>query len=90
MSQARVKKNAMVWLNHWGIEENATFKISTILKILPHQKMWCEKYLEVKRKLGYYKEVINPNLEDKNYLFVLTSSKKKINIAKIGMNSHAP
>ena len=50
--------------------------------------MWCEKDLEAKRKLRYYKEVINHTLEDKNYLCVLTSSKKKINIAKIRMNSH--
>ena len=50
--------------------------------------MWCKKYLEAKQKLRYYKVVINPTLEDQNYLFVLTSSKKKINIAKIRMNSH--
>ena len=50
--------------------------------------MWCEKELEVKRKLRYYKEVINNNLEDQNYLYLLTSSKKKINIAKIRTNSH--
>jgi len=35
--------------------------------------MWCEKYLEAKRKLGYYKEVINPMLEDQKYLSILTS-----------------
>ena len=52
------------------------------------EKMWCEKDLATKRKLRYYKEVINPTLEDQKYLFVLTSSKKKINIAKIRMNSH--
>ena len=50
--------------------------------------MWCEKYLIVKRKLRYYKEVINPTLEDQMYLCVLTSSKKKLNIANIRMNSH--
>jgi hypothetical protein len=43
--------------------------------------------LEGKRKLRYYKEVFNPNLEDKKYLFVLTTIKKKINIAKIRINS---
>ena len=42
----------------------------------------------VKRKLKYYNEVINSNLEDENYLLVVTSSRKKINIAKIRMNSH--
>ena len=50
--------------------------------------MRCEKELEVKRKLIYYKEVINHNLEDQKYLFVLTSVKKKTNIAKIRTNSH--
>ena len=50
--------------------------------------MWCDKELEEKRKLRYYKDVINPNLEDQNYLFVLTSVKKKISIAKIRTNSH--
>ena len=52
------------------------------------EKMWCENDLEAKRKLRYYKEVINPTLEDQKYLSVLTSSKKKTNIAKIGTNSH--
>ena len=51
--------------------------------------MWCEKYLEAKRKLRCYKEVINPTLENQKYLsVVLTSSKKKTNIAKIRTNSH--
>ena len=39
-------------------------------------------------KLRYYKEVINPNLEDQKYLSVVTSSRNKINIAKIRTNSH--
>ena len=42
----------------------------------------------VKRKLRYYKEVINPNLEDQKFPSVVTSSQKKINIAKIRTNSH--
>ena len=50
--------------------------------------MWCEKDLEAKRKLRYYKEVIKPTLEDQKYLSVLTSSKKKINRAKIRTNSY--
>ena len=50
--------------------------------------MWCDKELEEKIKLRYYKEAINPNLEDQNYLYVLTSVKKNINIAKIRTNSH--
>ena len=45
--------------------------------------MWCEKDLAAKRKLSYYKKVINPTLEDQKYLSILTSSKKKINITKI-------
>jgi hypothetical protein len=32
--------------------------------------------------------VINPNLEDEKYLFVLASAKKKNSIAKIRTNSH--
>ena len=32
--------------------------------------------------------MINPRLEDKTYLLVLTSIKKKINITKIRTNSH--
>jgi hypothetical protein len=46
------------------------------------------KELDDKIKLRYYKEVVNPNLEDQNYLSVLTSVKKRINIAKIRTNSH--
>jgi hypothetical protein len=47
------------------------------------EKLWCNKELEGKRKLRYYKEVMNLNLKAQKYLFVLTSVKKKINIAKI-------
>jgi hypothetical protein len=50
--------------------------------------MWCDKELEEKRKLRYYKYVINPNLEYQNYLFVFPSVKKKISIVKIRINSH--
>ena len=39
--------------------------------------MWCDKELEEKRKLRYYKDVINNNLEDQNYQSVLLSVKKK-------------
>jgi hypothetical protein len=62
--------------------------IKNIIKSKFKEKMWCDKELEEKIKLRYYKDVINPNLEDQNYLFVLTSVKKKINIAKIRTNSH--
>jgi hypothetical protein len=50
--------------------------------------MWRDKILEEKRKLRCYKDVINHNLEDQNYLFVLPSVKKKISTAKIRTNSH--
>jgi hypothetical protein len=50
--------------------------------------MWCDKELEEKRKLRYYNDVINPNVEDQNYLFVLPSVKKKISVVKIRINSH--
>ena len=38
-------------------------------------KLWEE--LEGKRKLRYYKEVINPTLGNQNYLSMLTNTKKK-------------
>ena len=50
--------------------------------------MWCDENLEGKKKLRYYKEVINPNIEDKNDLFVLTRVEKKIHIDKIRTNIH--
>jgi hypothetical protein len=50
--------------------------------------MWCDKELKEKRKLRYYKDVINQNLEDQNYLSILPSVKKKISITKIRTNCH--
>jgi len=50
--------------------------------------MWCDKNFQDKRKLRYYKEVANLDLEDQQYLLVLRSEKKKINISKIRTNSH--
>jgi hypothetical protein len=52
------------------------------------ENMWCDKELVDNRKLRYYKDVVNPNLEDQNYLSVLKRAKKKIIIAKIRTNSH--
>ena len=52
------------------------------------EKVWCEKNLGVKRKLRYYKKLINSNLGDEKYLSVVTSSRKKINITKVKTNSH--
>jgi hypothetical protein len=36
----------------------------------------------------YYKDVNNPTLEDKKYLSIISSFKKKINISKPRTNSH--
>ena len=85
-------KDTMAWLNHWGINENDILQnIDNVKNIITSRfknKFQCEENLAVKRKLRYYKEVINPNLEDQKYLLVVTSSQKKINIAKIRTNSH--
>ena len=82
----------MVWLNHWGINENDILQnidnVKNIITSKFKEKLWCEKNLAIKRKLRYYMQVINPNLEDEKYLLVVTSSRKKINIAKIRTNSH--
>lgn len=50
--------------------------------------LWDDKKLEGKNNLKYCKVVINPNLENQNYLSALTSTKNKINITKITINSH--
>jgi len=42
------------------------------------EKMWDVKELEGKRKLRYYKEVINPNLEDLKYLSIIIRRRKLI------------
>ena len=57
----------MAWLNHWNFNENKILSnIGNVKNITSKfkEKFWCEKNLGVKRKLRYYKEVINPNLED--------------------------
>ena len=51
--------------------------IKNIIKSKLKEKMWRDKELEEKTKLRYYKDVIYPNLEDQNYLSILTSVKKK-------------
>jgi len=82
----------MAWLHHWGIDENANLQnINNIKNIITskfEEEMRDKKELEGKRKLRYYKEAINPNLEDQKYLYVLASPNKKVNIAKIRMNLH--
>ena len=85
-------KYAMLWLNHWRIDVNATLEdinhLKNIITCKFKEKISGEKELEVTRKLMYYKEVINPNMRNQNYLYVLTSLKKKINITNIRTNSH--
>ena len=48
----------MAWLNHQGIDENATLQdINKIKNIIASKfigKMWGEKEIEVKRKSRYY------------------------------------
>jgi hypothetical protein len=51
--------------------------IKNIIKSKFKEKMWCDKELEEKRKLRYYKDVINPNLKDQNCLSIFKSVKKK-------------
>ena len=50
-------------------------------------KMWDVKKMEDKRKLRYYKEVINPTVDNHNYLSMLTSTKSKMDIARIRTKS---
>ena len=75
----------MAWLNHWGINENDILQnidnVKNIITSKFKEKLWCKENLAVKRKLRYYKEVINPNLEDQKYLSIVTSSQNKFNIA---------
>jgi hypothetical protein len=77
---------------YWGIMEDNILQnnntIKNIIKSKFKEKMWCDKELEKKRKLRYYKYAINHNQEDQNYLFVLTSVKKRITIDKIRTNYH--
>ena len=61
-------KDTKEWLNHCEIDKNIAMQnINNIKNIVTSkfkEKLWCEKYLEAKRKLRYYKKVINPTLED--------------------------
>ena len=57
----------MAWLNHWGIDENDILQnIDNVKNIITYkfkEKFWYEENKVIKRKLRYYKEVINPNLK---------------------------
>ena len=55
------------------IKDNIKYTITSKFK----DKLWEDHELESKRKLRYYKEVINPTLDIHNYLSVLSSNKKK-------------
>jgi hypothetical protein len=65
-----------------------SYSIENIVQAKFKEILWWVKELEDKIELRYYKEVVNPNFENKKYLFVLTTIKKKINIVKIRSNSH--
>ena len=58
----------MAWLNHPSINKNVILQNNDNDKYIItsnfKEKFSCEENLAVKRKLTYYKEVINPNLED--------------------------
>jgi hypothetical protein len=67
-------KDAQSLLNYWRIMEETILQnkdtIKKNIKSKFKENMWCDKELEEKIKLRYYKDVINPNLEDQNYLSV--------------------
>ena len=67
-----------------GSKDNIKNTITSKFK----DKLWEDQELEGKRKLRYYKEVINRTLDNLNYISVLSSNKKKMNIDKIRTNSH--
>ena len=73
-------KNTRAWLN-WGIDENDILQnidhVKNIITSKFKEKFQCEENLAAKRKLRYYKEVINPNLEDQKYLSVANHSRNK-------------
>jgi len=65
-----------------------TNDIKNIIKAKFKEFLWWNKELEDNIKLRYKKEVVNPNLEDQKYLYVLTSLRKRIDIATIRTNYH--
>ena len=71
-------KDTMAWSSQWGIIENDILEnIDNFNKIITSKfkkNFLCEENLTVERKSRYHKEVINNNLEDQNYLSVVTSS----------------
>ena len=55
-----------------GIDKNVTLQnrddIKNIITSKFKEELWCDDNLEDKRKLRYYEEIINPNIEDQNDL----------------------
>lgn len=76
----------------WEIKEEIILEnkdnIKNIITSKFKDNIWDDKESHGKMKLRYYKVVINPTLANQNYLSILISAKKKINIAKIKTNSH--
>jgi hypothetical protein len=67
--------DAKFWLNHWRIKEEVimenTNDIKNTITTKFEENLWCHKEFQDKRKLRYYKEMVNPNLENQKYLFLL-------------------
>jgi len=61
-------QDAQSWLNLWGIKEEIIMgskdNIKDTITSSFKDKMWDAKELEGKRKLRYYKELINPTLDN--------------------------
>jgi hypothetical protein len=78
----RWHKDAKTWLYHQGIKKEVILSNNNDIKNISISKfkenLWCDKESEDKKKLRYYKEVINPNLEDQKYLSILINVKNKI------------
>jgi hypothetical protein len=65
-------KDVKSWLNHWGIQEEVIMEIINNIRNIITSKLkenrWGHKKLVDKRKLKYYKEMINLYLK-KNQLY---------------------
>jgi len=61
-------KDSQYWLDNWVIKEELILynkdNIKNIMTSTFKEELWSDKELEEKRKLRYYKEVINPNLKN--------------------------
>ena len=68
-------------LNHLGmVEDDALQDINNIkITILTHIEgnMWNDREKENTRKLNFYKEIVNPELEDHNYHYIVGNSERK-------------